>query len=403
MYKDFLKISTASLRKRGIRSWLTMIGIFIGVALFVSLISLGQGLQNAVNEQFEIMGTDKIVVQPRSSGAMVGNIKLTDDDKKIVDSTKGIIKFSAWNFKLGRVEYDDFLIYTYVMGMPTNEEMELIEEFGNYDVEQGRWIRSQDKFKANIGWDFNHVPNILGPKTINVGDKIIIEGHEFDVVGIIGRVGNPQDDRSIIIPMDTYNEIYGIVDEYDFIIAQTGPGEEPSDVADDLKRKLRRERGEEEGEESFEVQTSQNYMETFNNIFNIVNYFVAGLAFISLLVGAVGITNTMYTAVLERTKEIGIMKAIGARNSDILKLFLIEAGLIGMIGGIIGIAIGYGFSKLVELIIKQGFGLELLSVRFNTELMILVFVCSIIFGGLAGALPARQASEQKPVDALRYE
>ncbi|MBN2423186.1 ABC transporter permease [Candidatus Woesearchaeota archaeon] len=406
MYRDFARISLRSLRKRGLRSWLTMIGIFIGVALFVSLISLGQGLQNAINNQFDIMGADKIYLQPATSyGGAPGTstFKFTDNDKKVVASTDGVKKYSTYNYKIGRIEYKDYLLYGYLMGMPTNEEKKLIEEFGNYDVEKGRWIKSGDKYKANIGWDLANVPNILGPKPLKIGDKLLIENHYFEIVGSISRVGNPGDDRTIIIPMDTYNEIYGIDDEYDFILAQVKEGVEPLEVAEKIKKELRKERDEEEGEESFSVETSENFREAFNDIFNIVNYFVAGLAFISLLVGGVGIMNTMYTAVLERTKEIGIMKAIGARNSDLLKLFLIEASLIGMIGGLVGIIMGFGASKFVEFVIKEGFGFTLLSVRFNVPLMSLVFGFSMIFGGMAGVFPARQASMQKPVDALRYE
>ncbi|MBN1502491.1 ABC transporter permease [Candidatus Woesearchaeota archaeon] len=381
-----------------------MIGIFIGVALFVSLISLGQGLQNAINEQFDIMGADKIYIQPMSLGAPgTGNIKLTEKDKDLVASTQGIYKYSSYNYKVGRIEYKDYLLYSYIMGMPTNEERDLIEEFGNYDVEQGRWIKKGDKYKVNIGWDFAHVPNILGPKVLKLGDKLIIETYEFEIVGVISRVGNPGDDRTLIIPMETFKEIYDTGEEYDFILAQVKPGVEPSKVAEDIKKELRKEKDEEEGEESFDVQTSENFRESFNDIFSIVNYFVAGLAFISILVGGVGIMNTMYTAVLERTKEIGIMKAIGARNSDILKLFLIEAGLIGFIGGVVGIITGFGASKFVEFVIKNLLGFQMLSVEFNWLLMGLVVIFSICFGGMAGVLPARQASQQKPVDALRYE
>ncbi|MBD3203810.1 FtsX-like permease family protein [Candidatus Woesearchaeota archaeon] len=404
MYKDFVKISVRSLRKRGLRSWLTMIGIFIGIALFVSLISLGQGLQNAINEQFDIMGSDKIFIQPLSFGAPgTGNIKFYEDDKEVVGSVEDIDKFAAWNFRIGRIEHKDYLMYNYVMGLPTNEEMELIEEFSNYGIEQGRWIRKGDRYKANIGWDLANVPNILGPKTLKTGDKLVIEEQEFEIIGIVTRVGNPSDDRSVFISLETFEDLYDVDKEYDFIIAQAKPGVDPEEVASELKRKLRDERDEEEGEETFEVQTSENFRESFNDIFAIVQYFVAGLAFISMLVGGVGIMNTMYTAVLERTKEIGIMKAIGARNSDILKMFLIEAGLIGLIGGTIGIIIGFSASKFVEFIIKNVLGFELLSVRFNIPLMAMVFLFSILFGAVAGVFPAKQASEQKPVDALRYE
>ena len=124
---------------------------------------------------------------------------------------------------------------------------------------------------------------------------------------------------------------------------------------------------------------------------------------ISLLVGGIGIMNTMYTAVLERTKEIGVMKAIGARNSDILLLFLIESGFLGLAGGIIGIGIGAGISKTVEFVGQQMLGSPLLRASFPSWLIIGALVFAVSIGMASGLLPARQASSLQPVDALRYE
>jgi len=135
----------------------------------------------------------------------------------------------------------------------------------------------------------------------------------------------------------------------------------------------------------------------------VVEAMIVGIAAISLLVGGVGIMNTMYTSVLERTREIGIMKAIGARNGDILAIFLIESGMLGAVGGIVGILIGMGLGKATEIIAQQAMGSELLKAQFTPELIIGALMFSFVIGAVSGALPARNAASLKPVDALRYE
>src|SRR3989338_6640519 len=137
---------------------------------------------------------------------------------------------------------------------------------------------------------------------------------------------------------DIMKEVLDIGDEFDAIAAKAGKGEDPSKVAEDLAKNLRKDRNLKKGQEDFEVQTPQQIVETFGIVLFAVQAVIVGIAFISLIVGGIGITNTMYTAVMERTKEIGIMKSIGARNSDIFKLFFIESGILGMAGGIIGVA-----------------------------------------------------------------
>jgi putative ABC transport system permease protein len=153
----------------------------------------------------------------------------------------------------------------------------------------------------------------------------------------------------------------------------------------------------------FTILTPEELLATFGIILNIITAFLAGIAAISLLVGSIGIANTMYTSVLERTKEIGTMKAIGARNSDIMLIFLIEAGLLGAIGGVMGILLGMGISKLIEFIVLNILGSNLLKVQFNIYLIVGSFAFSFLIGAFSGLFPARQASRLNPVDALRYE
>jgi len=239
-------------------------------------------------------------------------------------------------------------------------------------------------------------------KQIKLRDKILINNQEFEVVGFWDKIGNPSDDQTVTVTSEMADELYNLDDEVNMIWARVDAGEDVSKIGEDVKKALRDYRNLEKGKEDFTVQTPEDLMESFGTILSIVQGVLIGIAAISLLVGGVGIMNTMYTAVLERTNEIGIMKAIGAKNSDILQIFLIEAGTMGMVGGMIGIAIGYGLGKAVQFIATQA-GIEFFRASFPWYLIIGALAFSFLVGCIAGALPAIRASKLKPVDALRYE
>ncbi len=404
MITEYVRFAFLNFRERRMRSWLTMIGIFMGIAAVVALISLGQGLQEAIKDQFEQVGTDKIIVMPGGSfyGIGGGEVDLTEKDVEIVGKAYGIEAVTGMLYKMGRVEYKDKVTYTWLMAISLEKESrELIESMQSVYVEKGRDLENGDKYKALIGYLLSD-GSVL-KKEVKAGDRISIEGTDFEVVGIMGVIGNPQDDSSIMLPIDTAREIFNEPEKVDMIFAQVKQGEEPSRVAETVEKDLRKFRGLKKGEEDFEVQTLQEMAETYLIILNIVNVVLIGVAAISLVVGAIGIMNTMYTSVLERTREIGIMKAIGARNSDIAQIFLIESGLLGLAGGLIGTIIGISISKGVEVIAAAYLKTTLLKAHFPLQLILGALAFSFIIGALSGLLPALQASRQNPVDALRYE
>ena len=174
-------------------------------------------------------------------------------------------------------------------------------------------------------------------------------------------------------------------------------------IVEDVKKDMREAHDVNEGEEDFSIQTPEQFMESFAVILDIVQIVLIGIAAIALLVGGIGIMNTMYTAVLQRTREIGIMKAIGARNSHIMYLFLVESGLYGFFGGLIGVTLGIGFAKIVELIFVQVVGPAFLVIEIDWILVIGTLIFSFLIGILSGIAPAKRASKLNPVDSLRYE
>ena len=401
--KDYFSLAFNNLRRRKLRSWLTMIGIFIGIAAVVALISLEQGLQNAITQQFEQLGSDKIIIQPRgfsSPGSATGSLKLTSKDLKVIENVRGVEYVSGYLIKQGQTAYKGESGIDYVTGI-TEIDFERMIELGGMEIIDGRGLKDTDKFKVVVG--YNHIYEDTWDKSMKIGSTIEFEGYEFKIVGVVSKIGNPIDDTLLYIQKDILREILDIEDEESQILAKTAPGFEPADVAETIERKLRQSRGEKEGQETFSVQTSEQLLESFSTIFGVVQAVLVGIAAISLIVGGIGIMNTMYTAVIERTKEIGTMKAVGARNSDILYIFLFEAGLLGLVGGAIGIAIGYSLGKSAEIIATQALGTNLLQAAFPWYLIVGALTFSFVVGAASGIFPAMQAANLKPADALRYE
>ena len=404
MLQDYLRYVIENFRKRKLRSWLTMIGIFIGIAAVVALVSLGQGMQKFIDEQFEVLGADKIIIQPKTGFAPPGSdtttSELTKDDAEVVERVRGISETTGFIIENVKVEFNEQTRFHQIFSIPTDEGKKLYDEINQFEVQNGRDLRKGDKFKVLVGIAF--IEDDLFQPNVKVGDKIKIDDFDFKVVGHYERIGNSQDDRTLIITEDAMREIFNVEERVDFILARASKGDKPADVAARVEKELRDFRGLEEGKEDFVAQTFEDFVATIGNILLVVQLVLVGIAAISLLVGGIGITNTMYTAVLERTKEIGIMKAIGAKNEDILKIFLLESGILGMSGGLIGVILGMGFSKLVEIAVATT-GNTFLKASFSPYLVIGSLLFAFLVGTASGVLPAIRASKLKPVDALRYE
>ena len=405
MFKDYFLLGLNNITRRKLRSWLTLLGIFIGIAAVVALISVGQGMRESINQQFEQFGIDKISIQPGAvqmgaPGTSVTGAKLSERDLSLIKNVDGVQVATGYFFRMAKLKYKDKISYEFVNGIGLDDESKrLAEESQSYKIARGRNIEQGDKYDVVIGYAIAN--GDVFDKEIDVRDTINIQDKEFRVVGILEKIGNRYDDGSIVIPIDTAREIFNTYDEYSMIVAKVEDYSDIDAVAERIKKVLRKDRNLEKGEEDFSVQTSEQLIQSFNNILNIIQLVFVSIAAISLVVGGIGIMNTMYTSVLERTKEIGIMKAVGAKNSHILSLFLIESGLLGLIGGVIGIAFGIGLSKGVEIIASQAVG-GLLKASFPLELIFGALAFSFLIGCISGVLPALQASRLKPVDALRY-
>src|SRR3989344_2691775 len=397
MIKDILKYSTANLWHRKLRSFLTILSILIGITAIFALVSFGQGIQKYVNDLSKEQGTDKIIMMP---GGFVppgsSNVVFTEKDIDFIKKIKGISEATGIIAATGKEKY------TYVFGLSTNsEERKLMEEISSgIEVIKGRNLKKGDVHEAVLGYNFM-IPDKLFKKEISVGDSIEINDIPVKVIGFYNQIGNSQDDSQVYLSQEGAKEIFGIKD-YEYVYIRSQYDQNAGEIASKIKEKFRNYRNQKEGEEDFGVQTYEDVIKIFTSIVTILNGILVLIALISVVVAAVNIANTMYTSVLERTQEIGVMKSIGAKNNFILLVFIIESGILGLMGGIIGIILGYSIAKIGEFIARY-YGLIMLKPDFPWWLITGCLLFAFLVGAGSGLLPAIQASKQKPVDALRYE
>lgn len=403
MLGDYVKLSFNNIRKRGVRSWLTMLGIFIGIAAVISLISLGNGLRTAITGQFSELGADKLTVMATETGfgppGASAVRKLNEHDLSLAKRINGVESAVARLIRVGSVDYNKIRTYEYIASIPPGDrDIELIYETLALKTESGRLLTKSDRKKVVLGHDF------LGDrfsKKIKVGNILTIQGEEFQVVGFLQKASSFQINSVILMPEDDMKQILNIGDEIDLIAIQVSTPDHVEQTARELTRAMRQDRHEKEGEEDFAVQTPEQSLQTVNTTLAIINAVVVAIAAISLLVGGIGITNTMYTAVLERRKEIGVMKAVGAQNRDILAIFLAESSFLGLAGGIVGVIIGLGIAYAAAAAVN-GFAPGLsFGVTISPVLIFGMLAFSLAVGAISGVVPALQASRMRPMEALR--
>ena len=404
MIKDYFSLSFGNIKTKGLRSWLTILGIFIGIAAVVSLISLGAGLKSAVLGQFGGLAVDVLDVQNKGAGfGPPGSTvieKLNDDDLKIIESVNGVEKVIPRLIRVGKLEYNGIAGFGYGADIPEEkEDREFIYERFEFEAEEGRLLEGGDTGKVLMGNSFLDTEDF--DKPLGVGKKVKINDEEFEIIGFTKKSSNFQLNSVLFFMHNDLSKLMGTEGEYDLFAIQVEDKDKIEIVAEEITDKLRRDRKEKLGEETFTVETPLQSLSAVNNILNIINIIVIGIAMISLFVGGVGIANTMYTSVLERTKEIGIMKAVGAKNSDVMWIFLIESGLLGLVGGIVGALMGLGGAMLVSNLANQALGNDLFQVMVSYPLLFGAVGFSFFVGIISGVLPALQASKLNVVEALR--
>lgn len=409
MIKDYFRLATLNLRKRRVRSWLTMIGIFIGIASVIALMGLGSGLRVAIISQFDFLGSDILSVQ--ASGLLAGAPgsgvvnPLSDDLVDEIEKVDGVTgAYNRW-IEPTMIKFNSIQTLAMVTTIPTGDRRKIFETMFNIEMEDGRMLKDTDTYRVVVGGNYAEEvvagEETVWGKPVAVGDNIYLNDKKFEVVGIMEKKGNFMLDGAAFINENILLDIFGEDGTTDLIAIKVRNEKQMDKVKEDIEKLLRKERDVDIGEEDFEVSSPQNIINTLDSTLAAINIFIAVIAGISLLVGGIGIMNTMYTSVLERTKEVGIMKAIGAKNSTIFTLFFIESGFLGVVGGIIGIILGmtlaYGGAFIGRLVL----GVDLIQASVSLPLILGTLVFSFTLGTIFGVLPAMKAAGLQPVDSLR--
>ncbi|MBZ9577724.1 ABC transporter permease [Patescibacteria group bacterium] len=401
--KEYIKIAIRSLRKRRLRSWLTMIGVVIGVFLIMSLLSLSEGIKTAVMTQLRMMGKDLIMIMPGEItdivSMMVGGLELTDDDIKAIEKAEGVDIVVPMTYRGEAMRYQGEKRTVLLCGIPLGESLDIFKTDMGFELVEGRWP-TPGKREIFVGF---LVPEEIFPG-MKTGTQITLKGKQFEVVGVLKSVGSKQDDSQVYIDLDIYREITGERTGAKMAMAKIKPGYSADEVVENIKENLEESRKRKRGEDlpSYTVISSEKMTDIVGNVMGLIQVAIFGFASIAIVVGGIGIMNTMYTSVHERIREIGIMKAVGARRKTIIAIFLIESGMFGLVGGLGGIVLGLGLAKMVE-IYCQTQNLFLLKASISPQLVLFGLTFSFLIGCIAGYLPARSASKLNPVDALRYE
>ncbi|HIH26236.1 ABC transporter permease [Candidatus Woesearchaeota archaeon] len=401
MIKHYFLISLKSLSHRKLRSSLTILGIIIAIMSIVALITISSSLKNSIEEQFSKIGATRLYVFPKTNAGFVPTQGLEKKDGETLERLSEFKWVTPYLMQSSSVEFNNEVKKIGILATPTDQLEERWKDL-DFNVEKGRLFSDNDDYAAIIG---RRVEDDVFKKDVRINDNIIIEGKKFRVIGILKEFGNPEDDNRIYVPIDTAREAFNKPTQLSMIELVVKPGVDISQAAKKVENTLLKSKGEKlsaskKNQLSFEVTTPEQLLGQLNNVLLIIQLVLVSIAAVSLIVGAVGIMNSMYTSVLERTRDIGVMKSVGAKKNDILKVFLIEAGIIGLIGGLLGVIIGVTLAILVGNVAATS-GFSFLKIQIDYPVMISCVLFSVIFAMFSGYLPAKRASKLEPVEALR--
>lgn len=403
-FLESIRVSLRALRANKLRSALTMLGIIIGVAAVIAMVGIGNGATASITSQIQGMGSNLLTISPgqsNSGGVNQGagsstSLSMTDVAKiEIGTAIKAVAPIASTN---AQVVLGSGNTSTSING--TTEGYEIIK---NVTMARGRYITKEDvNSSARVAvLGPTVVENLMGNANANiVGQKIKINNVPFQVIGVTtatGSTGFQSSDDMITAPITTVQARLTGRKNLRSILVSASSEDLMQTAQNEITAALRKAHKIQDGKDNdFRVQNQADMLETMQSVTQTLTMLLGGIAGISLLVGGIGIMNIMLVSVTERTREIGIRKAIGAKGMDILLQFLIEAVVLSILGGGLGIALGYGGSSLVGKALSLDTSISISSV-------LMAFGFSAAIGIIFGVFPARKAAAMDPIDALRYE
>ena len=380
------------------RTFLTMLGIIIGVCAVIVIVGLGNGMQGYIEDSFADMGTDSLTVAivGRGSSRAVSEeemYQLVEDNSDIFKQISPTVTMSG-SVKIG----SDTLTATTVSGVSED-----YFSMKGYEIAQGRGLQYTDmtgrKKVCVVGQYLNQA--YYGGSA--VGQTLKVGGTTFTIVGVMAMEGTELEeggtDDCVFVPYSTAARLSftGTISSYTITVQDTDHIAEAKTTLEDALYQIF------EDDDAYTVGSMAEMVEEMNSMVNMVIYILAGIAAISLVVGGIGIMNIMLVSVTERTREIGIRKALGARESAIMRQFVIEAATTSALGGVLGIALGFGLSAAATAIVANVMPDTPITVSPSMAAVLIAFGVSAGIGIVFGYLPAKKAAVLNPIDALRYD
>ena len=400
--KQAIQISLGSIWSAKLRSGLTTLGIVIGIAAVVANVSLGESFNVYFANEINSQGSNFIIIYSQEPNLFYNN------ELQLIDKTPGIAGVSPIKQQQGEVTYFSQKKNIDIIGVTGD-----YKDTSNIIMEKGSFISDQDAFSAAIGSEVVNEKfkrNISSRSSIDI--TLRLEGNRtvtrtFKVKGIVKTLnvsfagGGIDRDKSIFIPVSTMNQMLE-EDDFSAFVAMSDNLEEVENVSEEVDKRLAKNFGvssrdiDDEDSKPYRIFNQADILKQINQLGDALRNFLVAVALISLIVGSIGIMNIMLVTVTERTREIGIMKALGFSSMDILLLFLVESVIISLFGGLIGLGLGIEGAYIVTIILKLPFLYS--PYIFETGLMVAITV-----GVIAGVYPASKAAKLAPVDALRYQ
>jgi len=405
-------VALASLSANKLRSALTILGIVIGVGAVIALTSIGRGVEASITAQIESVGTNLLFIIPgrlQQSGAFtaVGSAaSLTLADAEAIAQAPSVVGVSPILEDRAQIVYLSQNTNSSLLGVTPS-----YLDVNNFELADGEFISDANvTARSTVAVLGSSVADTLfGGEAGAVGQTIRINGQPYRVIGVLASKGGTgfgsQDDR-VLLPLTTVQtrltgpRFMGGSNSISVINVQVASADLVDQATEDIGLILRERHNVVEGEEDFIIQSQEDILEASTQISDTLTLFLGGIAAISLVVGGIGIMNIMLVSVTERTREIGIRKAVGARRQDILVQFLLESATLSLVGGLIGIVVGWLTSRLIGGIQLGASGVNPV-VGLDTVLMATVF--SMAIGLFFGVYPATRAASLNPIEALRYE